>query len=209
MARKPRPSEEAAKAAKAAKQPKEKKTKAAKAPKASKPGQKPVGKQPEATPSTIKLPGRGVIKKLIEAQLMLQGEISSLSGDMGKLASTAAEKHNVNKKAAGIAKSLEIQFRKNPKRFQETWFHLQEYFDEMGFQGKADRQGQLDLQKAQDRADEEDTGEGEETGGEAAADDGEPAGAEGARSPRMRLVDTPKSTADAMGEAIENDSRVA
>ena len=139
------------------------------------------------------LPPKGAYKTLINSQLEIQNEISSLSGDMGKIASVAAEKQHVNKKAASITKGLELQRRKNPKRFQETWFHLQHAFEEMQFQMHADKQGQLDLKMAQE-ATTEDAGETErEAGDEVVAD--EPAGAEGARSPQMRLI--PKEDDDA------------
>jgi hypothetical protein len=160
--------------------------------KASKPGQKPVGEAPakEAAPA-MTLPPKGAYRKLINSQLEIQSEISGLSGDMGKLASTAAEKQHVNKKAAGIAKALELQRRKNPKRFQETWFNLMHAFEEMEFQKHADKQGQLDLKVAEESAgadDEADAAEGVD------AESEEPAGAEGARSPRMQLVPMPNET---------------
>lgn len=198
MARKPRPSEIAAKAAKKA----AKKSTSKKSPR---PGTKAGPSKDEIkggslAPETMRLPPKGFIKKLVTVTLKkFEDEAASARGDMGGTIATACEKNHVEKRALAIARRLH---KLPPKKLQETYFHLMDYMEELRIRQRAEEQGQLSLDQQQDDGgDAETSGETGETGGE------EPLpGTDGKRSPQLKIVDAPQSTADAMAEAIEKDT---
>ena len=202
MARKPRPSEVAKKKAAGTKPPKaEPKAAAPKAgrkPAASKPGQKPVGKGKAPEQKVMKLPPASVIRDLLNTQLQKAADIQAISGSMGSEVKEAADKKHVDKKAFAITKGLEKLARSNPAKFQVTWEHLMHNAKAADFQGRADRQGQLELRATpadEDEAEQAETAETEtaeepvaEPEPETPIEEEIPAGTDGEASPRMRLV---------------------
>ncbi len=154
------------------------------------PGRKRVTKEDIAkaegtskVPASIKLPSANFISKLVKTTLPnIEEDMVSLRGDIGSTIANAVEKNNVEKRALAIARRLH----KMPDRkFQETWFHLLHYAEALGFQARADKQGQLELEQTADDGGEDD-GEGDENEN-AEGDDAPLAGTNG-KSPAMRIV---------------------
>ena len=206
MARKPRPSEIAKKKAAGTKPPAASKPPKVKAEKAPGPKRGKSGTPPEA--QVVKLPPRGTVKTLVERLAKLQAEAQSFTGDMGKAVAVAKADKHVDTVALSITRRLDKMTRnkktKNAlQKFQTTYYHLQEYFREMGFQELADKQGQLELRGTPEVEPEITEAEPEITeaepeiteAAEVQPEDEPAAGAEGASSPRMRLVGAEENAA--------------
>jgi hypothetical protein len=215
MARKPRPSEIAAKATAkklAAKKAAPKKAAAKK--REAKHGGKVItredileAEQLNNVPATIKLPSAKYIDDFVKKTLAnLTKEKDSAVADIRNAFGTAEDKNHVEKRAIAIAIRL---FKLPDSKLQQTLYHLTHYIAALSLWERALKQGQLDLEKAGGADDEE--GEGEEAAGdqpgEMQTDEGTAALPSG--SPRLKIVDAPQSTADAMGEAIEQDRKTA
>ena len=212
MARKPRPSEIAAKAAKSSAKPKAAAKKAA-APK-KKPAAKHGGKvitrediiaaeQLNQVPTTIKLPSAKYVDDFVKKTLAnLTAEKDSAVADIRSAHGVAQEKYHVEKRAIAIAIRL---FKLPDSKLQETMYHLTHYIAALGLWERALKQGQLDLEKAGPAEDESDGEDEAQTDIEDAINEA-PAGTDGTASPKLKLVDAP-STADAMADAMERDDR--
>lgn len=210
MARKPRPSEIAAKAAKSPAKPKPaaKKAAAKKKP-AAKHGGKVItrediiaAEQLNQVPTTIKLPSAKYVDDFVKKTLAnLTAEKDSAVGDIRSAHGVAQEKYHVEKRAIAIA----IRLHKLPdSKLQETMYHLTHYIAALDLWTRALKQGQLDLDRATPAADDE--GEDDAQTDIKDAINEAPAGTDGTASPKLKLVDAP-STADAMAEAMERDDR--
>ena len=211
MARKPRPSEIAAKAAKSSPKPKAAKRAAAKpavAKRAAKHGGKVItrediiaAEQLNQVPTTIKLPTAKYVDDFVKKTLAnLTAEKDAAVADIRSAHGVAQEKYHVEKRAMAIAIRL---FKLPDSKLQETMYHLTHYIAALDLWVRALKQGQLDLDKAAPAE-----GEGEDDGQtdiEEAINEA-PAGTDGTASPKLKLVDAP-STADAMAEAMERDDR--
>lgn len=211
MARKPRPSEIAAKAAKSSPKPKAAKRAAAKpaaAKRAAKHGGKVItrediiaAEQLNQVPTTIKLPSAKYVSDFVTKTLAnLDKEKDSAVADIRNAHGLAQDKNHVEKRAMSIA----IRLHKMPdSKLQQTLYHLTHYIAALDLWVRALKQGQLDLDRATPAE-----GEGEDdaqTDIEDAINEA-PAGTDGTASPKLKLVDAP-STADAMAEAMERDDR--
>jgi len=207
MARKPRPSEVAAKAKSSAKPKAAAKKSASKKKPAAKHGGKVItrediiaAEQLNQVPTTIKLPSAKYVDDFVKKTLAnLTAEKDSAVGDIRSAHGVAQEKYHVEKRAMAIA----IRLHKLPdSKLQETMYHLTHYIAALDLWVRALKQGQLDLDKAVPAEDEGD--DDGQTDIEDKTD--EPAGTDGTASPKLKLVDAP-STADAMAEAMERDDR--
>ena len=214
MARKPRPSEIAAKAAKSSAKPKAAKRAPAKAaaakPRAAKHGGKVItrediiaAEQLNQVPTTIKLPSAKYVDDFVKKTLAnLTAEKDSAVADIRSAHGVAQEKYHVEKRAIAIAIRL---FKLPDSKLQETMYHLTHYIAALDLWTRALKQGQLDLEKAGPAEDDE--GEDDaQTDIEDAINEA-PAGTDGQPSPKLKLVDAPPTTADAMADAMERDDR--
>ena len=212
MARKPRPSELAAKAAKSSAKPKAAKRAPAKAaaakPRAAKHGGKVItrediiaAEQLNQVPTTIKLPSAKYVDDFVKKTLAnLTAEKDSAVADIRSAHGVAQEKYHVEKRAIAIA----IRLYKLPdSKLQETMYHLTHYIAALGLWERALKQGQLDLEKAGPAEDDE--GEDDAKTDIEDAINEAPAGTDGTASPKLKLVDAP--LVDAMADAMERDDR--
>lgn len=212
MARKPRPSEVAAKAAKSSPKPKAaaKKAKPAAAKRAAKHGGKVItrediiaAEQLNQVPTTIKLPTAKYVDDFVKKTLVnLTAEKDSAVGDIRNAHGVAQDKYHVEKRAMAIAIRL---FKLPDSKLQETMYHLTHYIAALGLWERALKQGQLDLDRAVPAKDDDEGEDDGQTDIEEAINEA-PAGTDGTASPKLKLVDAP-STADAMAEAMERDDR--
>ena len=227
MARKPRPSEIAAKAAKANKAaPKKSAPKAAKkaAPKRREAKHGGIvitrddiiaAEQLNVVPPTIKLPSAKFVSDFVTKTLAsLTTEKDSAVADIRNAHGSAQEKNHVESRAMSIA----IRLHKMPNsKLYETMYHLAHYMAALDLWKRALEQGHLLDRKADES---EDDAEGEGDGGmvlDGTSDKADiktdPATAAlPSGTPRMRIVDKEEpSTVDAMSDAIEKDeaSKVA
>ena len=210
MARKPRPSEVAAKAKSSAKPKAAAKKSASKKKPAAKHGGKVItrediiaAEQLNQVPTTIKLPSAKYVDDFVKKTLAnLTAEKDSAVGDIRSAHGVAQEKYHVEKRAMAIA----IRLHKLPdSKLQETMYHLTHYIAALSLWERALKQGQLDLDKAVPAEDEGDD-DGQTDIEDKISETDEPAGTDGTASPKLKLVDAP-STADAMAEAMERDDR--
>ena len=210
MARKPRPSEVAAKAKSSAKPKAAAKKSASKKKPAAKHGGKVItrediiaAEQLNQVPTTIKLPSAKYVDDFVKKTLAnLTAEKDSAVGDIRSAHGVAQEKYHVEKRAMAIA----IRLHKLPdSKLQETMYHLTHYIAALSLWERALKQGQLDLDKAVPAEDEGDD-DGQTNIEDKISETDEPAGTDGTASPKLKLVDAP-STADAMAEAMERDDR--
>jgi hypothetical protein len=210
MARKPRPSEIAAKAKKSS-TPKAAKRAASKpAKRAAKHGGKVItrediiaAEQLNQVPTTIKLPSAKFVHDFVKSTLAaLDKEKDSAVADIRNAHGSAQEKNHVEKRAMSIA----VRLHKMPdSKLQQTMYHLTHYIAALGLWERALKQGQLDLDKVGAEGEGDDDAQTDIEDKIAEADE-TPAGTDGQPSPKLKLVDAP-STADAMAEAIERDDR--
>jgi hypothetical protein len=211
MARKPRPSEVAAKAKSSAKPKAAAKKSASKKKPAAKHGGKVItrediiaAEQLNQVPTTIKLPSAKYVDDFVKKTLAnLTAEKDSAVGDIRSAHGVAQEKYHVEKRAMAIA----IRLHKLPdSKLQETMYHLTHYIAALDLWTRALKQGQLDLDKAAPAADDEGEDDAQTDIEDKISETDEPAGTDGTASPKLKLVDAP-STADAMAEAMERDDR--
>lgn len=214
MARKPRPSEVAAKAAKSKAKPKAAAKKASAKKREAKHGGKVItredilaAEQLNNVPPTIKLPSAKFVDDFVKKTLAsLTAEKDSAVADLRNAHGAAQEKNHIEKRAMSMA----IRLHKMPdSKLQETLYHLTHYIASLSLWERALKQGQLDLEKAGPVEDEEGEDDGQTDIEDAVkAVEEAAAGTDGVKSPGLKLVDT-QTTADAMAEAIEQDSKVA
>jgi len=206
MARKPRPSEVAAKAKSSAKPKAAAKKSASKKKPAAKHGGKVItrediiaAEQLNQVPTTIKLPSAKYVDDFVKKTLAnLTAEKDSAVGDIRSAHGVAQEKYHVEKRAMAIA----IRLHKLPdSKLQETMYHLTHYIAALSLWERALKQGQLDLDKAVPAEDEGDD-DGQTNIEDKISETDEPAGTDGTASPKLKLV-------DAMDDAINKDTRAA